>query len=81
MKALHHKDWMTRRALGAALLTGGILTFVLSLNVASPFGGDLARFVTVAPADGTLGLTIAGMAAMLGGLILSTTEPHHHCNL
>jgi hypothetical protein len=63
------------RAIGIALLAGGIALLVFGINASESFGSDVSRFFTGKPTDESMWLLIGGIVASIAGLFLALRKP------
>lgn len=61
----------TRRAIGSALLVGGILLIVFGLNAADSFASDMSEMMTGSPTDRSMWLLVGGAIAVVAGGIMA----------
>jgi uncharacterized BrkB/YihY/UPF0761 family membrane protein len=60
----------TRRALGLALLVGGIILLVLGVNASESFASEVSEVFTGSPTDRSVWMMVLGsVAAVAGGLM------------
>ncbi len=59
------------RALGIALLGGGIVLSIFGINASDSFSSDVSRFFNGTPTDKSLWLLISGIVLSVAGLVLS----------
>jgi hypothetical protein len=62
------------KALGLALLAGGIILLIFGISAADSFGSDVSRAFTDKPTDKSMWMIIGGIAAMIFGAVLSFTS-------
>lgn len=61
----------TRRALGAALLVGGVTLLIFGLNASGSFASDVSEFFTGQPTDRAIWLIASGAAvSAFGGFLV-----------
>jgi hypothetical protein len=59
-----------RRALGLALLVGGIILLYFGMNESQSFASDVSEMVTGSPTDRSIWMLVTGgAAAVLGGFL------------
>ena len=59
------------KAIGIALLVGGIVLIVLGITAMDSFSSDVSRFFTGSPTDKSVWMLIGGAVAAVTGLALS----------
>ena len=59
------------RALGLAILAGGIALIVFGVNASNSIGSDFSRFFTGTPTDKSVWMLIGGIVAVIVGGVLS----------
>jgi len=59
------------KALGIALLAGGILLTIFGISASDSLGSDISRFFTGNPTDKALWLLIGGIVAAVLGFFLT----------
>lgn len=59
------------KAIGIALLVGGIVLIVLGVTAMDSFSSDVSRFFTGSPTDKAVWMLIGGAVAAVTGLALS----------
>ena len=62
------------RALGVALVAAGLLLIVFGIRATDSLGSDMSRFFTGTPTEKSIWLLIGGVAAVGGGLFLSSRK-------
>jgi uncharacterized membrane protein HdeD (DUF308 family) len=63
------------RAIGIALLAGGIALIIFGINASESFSSDVSRFFTGNPTDKTVWLLVGGIVASIAGLFLAVRRP------
>ena len=63
------------RALGIALLVGGVILAIFGINASESFGSDVSRFFTGTPTDKSMWMLIGGVVAAVVGLFLTMRRP------
>jgi hypothetical protein len=58
------------RALGLALLVGGIILIISGVNASQSFSSDVSRFFTGAATNKAMWFLVGGAAAAVAGLVL-----------
>jgi len=61
----------TRRALGGALLVGGVLLLFFGMNAADSFASDMSEMMTGSPTDRSMWMLVLGVMAVVAGEILA----------
>ena len=56
------------KAIGIALLAGGVVLIVLGINASDSFASDVSRFFTGSPTDKSIWLLVGGILAAVAGL-------------
>jgi hypothetical protein len=59
------------KAIGLALVAGGIVLAIWGINATESFSSEVSRFFTGNPTDKSMWLTIGGIAAIVGGAALA----------
>ena len=59
------------KALGLALLVGGIILIVFGVNESNSLGSDINRVVTGNPTDKSMWMLIGGAVAAVIGLVMT----------
>ena len=62
---------MNRRAIGIALLVGGVILLVFGLNASESFASDVSEMVTGSPTDRSMWMIVLGSAAGVAGLVMA----------
>ena len=62
---------MNRRAIGIALLVGGVILLVFGLNAADSFASDVSEVVTGSPTDRSMWMIVLGSAVGVAGLVMA----------
>jgi len=55
------------KAIGIALLAGGIVLIIFGINASDSFSSDVSRFFTGSPTDKTMWFLIGGIVASILG--------------
>jgi hypothetical protein len=63
------------RAIGVALLAGGIALVIFGINASESFSSDVSRFFTGNPTDKSMWMLIGGIVAAVAGLFLAVRKP------
>jgi hypothetical protein len=58
------------RALGIALLIGGIVLAIFGISASESFSSDVSRFFTGTPTDKSMWLLLGGIVMAIVGLVL-----------
>ncbi len=59
-----------RRAIGSALLVGGVILVFFGMNAADSFASDVSEMVTGSPTDRSMWMLVTGaVAAVVGGIM------------
>ncbi len=59
------------RALGIALLIGGIILLIFGISSSQSLGSDFSKFFTGSPTEKSVWMIAGGAAAIVAGLVLS----------
>ncbi len=59
------------KALGIALLVGGIVLICFGVNASQSASSDISRFFTGSPTDKSMWLLVGGIASSIVGLVLT----------
>lgn len=60
----------TRRAIGSALLVGGVILVFFGMNAADSFQSDVSEMLTGSPTDRSMWMLVMGaVAAVAGGIM------------
>lgn len=61
----------TRRAIGSALVVGGVLLLFFGMNAADSFASDMSEMMTGSPTDRSVWMLVLGAIAVVGGGIMA----------
>lgn len=61
----------TRRAIGGALVIGGILLLYFGMNAADSFASDVSEVMTGSPTDRSVWMLVLGAIAVVAGGIMA----------
>lgn len=61
----------TRRAIGIALLVGGVVLLVFGLNASQSFASDVSEAFTGSPTDRSMWLLVSGAVAVVAGGLMT----------
>jgi hypothetical protein len=62
---------LMNKALGIALLVGGIVLTIFGINASDSFSSDVSRFFTGNPTDKAIWMLIAGVVSAVVGFFLT----------
>jgi hypothetical protein len=62
---------MNRRAIGIALLVGGVILLVFGLNASDSFASEVSEVFTGSPTDRSMWMIVLGAATAVGGLVMT----------
>ncbi len=60
-----------QRAIGIALLVGGVILLIFGINASESFGSEVSKFFTGNPTDKSMWLVVGGAVALVLGIILA----------
>ena len=69
---------MTRRALGIALLVGGLMLLFFGFNASEGFASDLSETFTGSPTDRSIWMLVLGAIAAVAGGIMALAPGRTH---
>lgn len=61
----------TRRAIGIALLVGGVVLVLFGLNASQSFASDVSEAFTGSPTDRSMWLLVSGAVAVVAGGLMA----------
>lgn len=59
------------RAIGLALLVGGIVLLIFGLQASHSFSSDVSRTFTGSPTNNSVWMIVGGVVAAIAGLVMS----------
>jgi Protein of unknown function (DUF3185). len=59
------------KALGIALVAGGVILMIFGFNASDSFSSDVSRFFSGTPTDKSIWMIIGGVCASIVGLVLT----------
>ena len=62
---------MNRRAMGIALLVGGVILLVFGLNASDSFASEVSEVFTGSPTDRSMWMIVLGSATAVAGLVMA----------
>lgn len=62
---------MNRRAIGIALLVGGVILLFFGLNAADSFASEVSEAFTGSPTDRSMWMIVLGAASAVAGLAMA----------
>jgi ABC-type enterochelin transport system permease subunit len=62
---------MTRRAIGIALLVGGVILLVFGFNESESFASEVSEVFTGSPTDRSIWMIVVGSATAVAGLVMA----------
>jgi uncharacterized membrane protein HdeD (DUF308 family) len=70
MMVVHRKEHMYK-AIGLALLVGGIVLLIFGFQASHSFSSDVSRTFTGSPTDKSMWMIVGGAVAAVAGLVMS----------
>ena len=62
---------MNRRAMGIALLVGGVILLVFGLNASESFASEVSEVFTGSPTDRSIWMIVLGSVTAAAGLVIA----------